>query len=213
MPMAKRPARSRQDRMQETREALLEAGLALFAEQGLDGPSLDAICERAGYTRGAFYVHFEDRDDFLVQAMDRVGRGFLDALFATPREQDDLGSLIGRFVESMLSGSYPLTREGGVRPHQLLDACARSRVIRERYVALVVESLERVSDLVASAQREGVVRADVGAREIATILLAAVIGAQSMIELEVPLDVTRASIAIMGLLMPDAKPRKRSRKR
>ena len=44
----------------ETRSALIRAALKLFHEEGFDGPSLDAICARAGYTRGAFYVHFKD---------------------------------------------------------------------------------------------------------------------------------------------------------
>src|SRR4051812_40727719 len=65
--------RTREETKQRTREALVEAGIALFAEQGLDGPSLDAICERAGFTRGAFYVHFRDRDELLQAVMERVG--------------------------------------------------------------------------------------------------------------------------------------------
>ncbi|MGH7328029.1 MAG: TetR family transcriptional regulator, partial [Polyangiaceae bacterium] len=56
----------------ETRDALIAAGAMEFAEKGVDGPSLDGICARAGFTRGAFYVHFRDRDDLLVAVVDRV---------------------------------------------------------------------------------------------------------------------------------------------
>ena len=59
-------ARRRALTKRETRAALLDAGLAEFAAHGLDTPSLDAICARAGFTRGAFYVHFKDREDFVV---------------------------------------------------------------------------------------------------------------------------------------------------
>src|SRR4051812_23309480 len=44
-------ASARERAKAETRAALIEAGVALIAEQGLDVPSLDAICDRAGYTR------------------------------------------------------------------------------------------------------------------------------------------------------------------
>ena len=57
-------SKSREVSKQETRQALLEAGLAEIIEHGWETPSLDAICARAGYTRGAFYVHFQDRDEF-----------------------------------------------------------------------------------------------------------------------------------------------------
>src|SRR5262245_37416602 len=53
------PPTTREFGKQETREALLRAGMEMFAEQGLDAPSLDALCARAGFTRGAFYVHFK----------------------------------------------------------------------------------------------------------------------------------------------------------
>src|SRR5690242_13784541 len=73
---------TREATKQATREALVLAGKKLFAKKGLDGPSLDAICEQAGFTRGAFYVHFKDRDDLLAAVMDEVGREYLDGLFS-----------------------------------------------------------------------------------------------------------------------------------
>src|SRR5580700_6965980 len=73
---------NREETKVRTRAALVDAGIALFGEQGLDAPSLDAICERAGFTRGAFYVHFRDRDEFLEAVMERLGGQFLDAVLA-----------------------------------------------------------------------------------------------------------------------------------
>ncbi|HKA30465.1 MAG TPA: TetR/AcrR family transcriptional regulator, partial [Candidatus Binatia bacterium] len=81
-PTGQRPG-ARELAKQETRDALIAAGLEAFAEHGLDVPSLDAICSRAGFTRGAFYVHFKDRDDFVVAVMEHVLGGFLDAVIAT----------------------------------------------------------------------------------------------------------------------------------
>ena len=65
----------------ESRAALVQAAFELFAEQGLDVPSLDAICDRAGYTRGAFYVHFKTREDTIVAVMDQVGAVFFASMF------------------------------------------------------------------------------------------------------------------------------------
>ncbi len=116
---------SRDQAKQETREALLRAALALIPQRGLD-VSLDDICDRAGYTRGAFYVHFEGRDALLAAVMERVGRHVLDALIGATGQDDDLAGVVARFLQGLSTGAYPLTRAGGVRPYQLLDACARS---------------------------------------------------------------------------------------
>jgi len=52
-------------RRQRTREALLDAAAAVFARRGFQGASLDEIAETAGYTRGAIYKHFTDKEELL----------------------------------------------------------------------------------------------------------------------------------------------------
>ncbi|MEO6576865.1 MAG: TetR/AcrR family transcriptional regulator [Polyangiaceae bacterium] len=211
MGVTKQP-KSRALAKEETRDALVAAGIALFGEEGLDGPSLDAICERAGYTRGAFYVHFADRDDFLIAVMQRAGAVFLDAVIAGARGTGGLAVTVRRFVASMASGDYPLTRKRGVRPHQLLEACARSPVIRKQYVSLITVSLERVAAVVRADQQSKILREDVDGDHVATLLLAAVIGAQTMLELGIPLDIEHISESILTLLEAPSKKLVRARK-
>jgi AcrR family transcriptional regulator len=51
---------------ENTRARLLEAAAQVFAEVGLDGASVEAVCERAGFTRGAFYSNFESKDELFL---------------------------------------------------------------------------------------------------------------------------------------------------
>jgi AcrR family transcriptional regulator len=187
-------SQSRREAKAETRNALIAAGMAAFAEQGLDA-SLDGICARAGYTRGAFYVHFEDRDDFLVAVMERVGVSFLEGVFAGR----SLPSTVSRFVEAVLSGAYPLTAKSGVKPHQLLEACARSPRVRMRYVELIESSLGQLRDLIALGQ-ERELRDDVEPEHVAALLMATVIGAQTMLELEATIQPRAVAATVMRLL-------------
>jgi TetR/AcrR family transcriptional regulator, transcriptional repressor for nem operon len=195
----------RTEAMAETREKLIAAGAELFAKQGLDAPSLDAICDRAGFTRGAFYVHFKDRDDFLVAVMERVGLPFLDSVLGDADGSGappTLETVVARFLGAVVSGRYPLTSKNGPRPHQLLDACARSEKIRARYVGLVADSIARLSRVIQASQEEGTVRADVRAEDVSTVLLAAIIGAQTMIELKAPLDLAGAATSMVKMMGP-----------
>jgi AcrR family transcriptional regulator len=210
-----RHAQNRDDAKQHTRAALVTAALELFAEQGLDVPSLDAICDRAGYTRGAFYVHFKTREDILVAVMDQVGEAFLASVFAqmpelvggagpAPAKGGRLHQAVRRFVDAVGSGAYPLMATGGkgplVRPHQLLDACARSSVVRERYRDLVQLSIGAVAGLVQADQSEGAVRSDVDPSTFATMALALVIGAQTMNDLGLALDPAHLASAVERML-------------
>jgi len=54
-----------------TRERLLDAAGAVFAERGFAASTIEDVCERAGFTRGAFYSNFETKDELLVQLLDR----------------------------------------------------------------------------------------------------------------------------------------------
>jgi AcrR family transcriptional regulator len=189
---------------QKTREALIHAGLALIAEEGLDGPSLDAICARAGYTRGAFYVHFADRDDFLIAVMERAGGQFLDAVIGA-----GLAPTVQRFVAALASGAYPISKRGGVRPYQLYDACARAPAIRARYVELIRQAIERLAVVVAAEQRAGGIAGEVAAPDVAALLLALAIGAHTLLDLELPLDFAALARAALTLLTAGASQRLR----
>jgi len=54
-------------RRENTRARLMDAASQVFAEVGLEGASVEAICERAGFTRGAFYSNFESKDELFLQ--------------------------------------------------------------------------------------------------------------------------------------------------
>jgi AcrR family transcriptional regulator len=195
--------KTRADLKAETRRALLDAGAALFGKHGLDAPSLDAICERAGYTRGAFYVHFTDRDDFLAAVMEHAGLPILDRVMAGA-DIDDLAAVFARFLAAFADGTYPLSPEGGIRVHQLLDACARSPRVRERYVELITESIERLRRGIARSQDAAQIRDDVDARLLATVIIQVVIGAQTMAELDAGFEIGQSAQALLALLLRPA---------
>ncbi len=203
----KRPVpRSRQESARETRDALLRAGIELFAERGLDGPSLHDICARAGKTRGAFYVHFADRDAFLEAVMERVGPPLLDAILGDPADDPpSLATVMVRFLAAVASGEYPLTPRGGIRPHLLLDACARNERVRARYAALVTDAIRRVGLVLAREQASGTLRADVRAEDVASILLAAIVGGQALMELGVDVDLAAAATTTARTLEPPSR--------
>jgi TetR/AcrR family transcriptional regulator, cholesterol catabolism regulator len=48
-----------------TRTRILDAALSLFSEVGFNGTAVDAIVGRAKITKGAFYHHFETKEDVL----------------------------------------------------------------------------------------------------------------------------------------------------
>lgn len=195
-------AQSRHAAKLETRAALIHAGLMEFFEHGLDIPSLDAICARAGYTRGAFYVHFHDRDEFVVAAMDTVLGAFLDTIIVADSEGDDLEETVLRFASALSEGHALIGERGSMRSHQLLDACTRSAAIRGRFIETLSEAIRRVERAALSARKADAVRADVASRPLAAVLVALALGLVQMIELGVSLNLDEIRATVLRLLSP-----------
>jgi len=199
--------RPREVAKEETREALLLAGLAEFAERGLDAPSLDTICARAGYTRGAFYVHFRDRDEFVVAAMERVLGPFLDAVVARGEEAHDLARTVERFVSTLVAMARLVGASGptGSPPrtlplHRLLDACERSPLLAERFTRIVREAMARVERSTRKGQGAGEVRGDVEAGQLGAVLVSLALGAIVALELGIALDLEAAGKTVLALV-------------
>ena len=60
---------SRAESQARTRQALLDAAAAVFVERGLHRTSVEAIAERAGFTRGAFYSNFESKEALFAELL------------------------------------------------------------------------------------------------------------------------------------------------
>lgn len=65
------PDRQRRPKRDEVRERLIDGAAVAFAQKGFAGASIDFICKKAGFSRGAFYSNFEDKDALFFALYDR----------------------------------------------------------------------------------------------------------------------------------------------
>jgi AcrR family transcriptional regulator len=192
---------TREAAKQETRDALIAAGAAEFGEHGLDAPSLDTICARAGFTRGAFYVHFRDRDDLLIAVVDRVLTRFQEILLPTEEAQLDLGRTIRTFVAMTAAGEGATVGTPAWQFRHTLAACARIPALRARYLALQQRGIARVAAAAAAGQRAGAVRGDLDPRTIAEVMVVLSLGVSAATEVGVAFDLRAGGAALEQLLL------------
>lgn len=72
----------------ETRQRLLDAALTVFAEQGFGRSTMEQVCDRAGYTRGAFYSNFASLDDLFLTMWEQRSTELIDGLRHALTEMD-----------------------------------------------------------------------------------------------------------------------------
>ena len=72
---APRTRLSRAEQQEQTRARLLAAAADLFTARGVNGASVEQIAEHAGYSRGAFYSNFADKQALVAALlMERTRR-------------------------------------------------------------------------------------------------------------------------------------------
>ena len=62
------PRLTRQESRQNTRQAIIRATEQELLAGGIYGASIRRICSSAGFTLGAFYSNFRDKDELLISA-------------------------------------------------------------------------------------------------------------------------------------------------
>ncbi len=93
-------------RRQRTRQALLDAGLALFAELPVDAVAIDEITAKAGVGKGSFYNHFESREAFATAIVEDIRRDIEAQIIAANRDVADPAMRVARAI--MLYANYAM---------------------------------------------------------------------------------------------------------
>lgn len=95
-------------RRAETRRKLIAVAYEVFTEHGIRDAPVELICERAGFTRGAFYSNFGSKEElFLAVYQERMGleverlQVAVDTALAEtqPRDEETLRQAIARVIE------------------------------------------------------------------------------------------------------------------
>ena len=106
---------------------LIEAAERLFIRRGFDNASVEEISEAAGYSRGAFYSNFDDKEQVFLAVIDRRRPKAIDDMFqhsfdgaeriAAVREWFSNQWRHKDFIALRMEFSRKATRDRAVRQH------------------------------------------------------------------------------------------------
>ncbi|NLT31769.1 MAG: TetR/AcrR family transcriptional regulator [Propionibacterium sp.] len=144
-------------RRERTRDRLLEAARSVFAEKGVQAASVEEICERAGFTRGAFYSNFESKNDLMLAYMRRAGDSVVDGARAAvdqvlPRltEASDMDGLVDEGIRLFLR-TQDANLEGIQAGLELRLHASRVPELRTAYLDLLERSHTAIAEIITGA--------------------------------------------------------------
>ena len=148
----------------ETRDKILQATRSLIAEDGLEGTTIKAICDRAGVLPGSFYNLFDSKEQAIItvvrEAIDAVdpdpehlGTDTLaDLVDAYIRFATEQGDLVRVYVGVAVSGSgnNPELRGRVIRHHEGRVGRFSAAIARENPDLSIDEATRRAETLVSA---------------------------------------------------------------
>jgi AcrR family transcriptional regulator len=183
---------------QATRERLTRAAAELIAELGWGRVTTRAVAERAGVPHGAVSYHFRGKQELLIEA---CLAAFAEAVpvedYAGQPRLGDLIDVVGSQVAEGLQTDAVLGR----LMFEAIREAERDEVLRERLRTMITEYRKVVVAVVRAEQERGVVRADISAEVIATLVTAVGDGLFLHALLDPDLDVSDALGALRALLV------------
>jgi len=127
---------TQEERKAETRARLLTAAADLFAGQGIDAVSIDAVAEAAGRTSGAVYAHFGSKQGLLLALLDSWKDSLLAVLLAEVAVTESPHGQLAAVWDNVAGGD-----EAGRR--SILEQELWLRAARDAEVADVIRSRNR----------------------------------------------------------------------
>jgi AcrR family transcriptional regulator len=140
-------------RRQQTREYLLQAAARVFAERGFHGASLDQVAAAAGFTKGAVYSNFKNKEDLFLALLEANRQREMDALHATLEGSDiPPAARLPDFVSLIRDQMTDLGESWDVLYLEFVLYAVRNPTAREKLAELRAVSIEQVADLISAEQ-------------------------------------------------------------
>jgi len=174
MVTAAKPAPKRR-RREETRQRLLDAALSIFARHGYERATVDEIVGEAGFSKGAFYVHFESKEDLFWSKLEhRIANNQ-----ATFREAVDPSRPVAENLAAIIRAAFNRNQREPLWGALFMEFAAhasRNPRVRDN-LAEVYHSWRRLTiETLRLGQKIGVVRQDIDVELFASVLISVVEG-------------------------------------
>jgi AcrR family transcriptional regulator len=144
----KKPRRlTRRESRDATRARLIAAAEKIFIRFGFDASSVERIAEAAGFSRGAFYSNFEDKDELFIAVLNKRHLAISSALEEIVRGEPNVVRRL-RAVRDWYVSQEQRKRWVILETEFNLRAI-RNRAVKVRLAELQRQELETYSALVA----------------------------------------------------------------
>lgn len=135
---------TQEERKTETRQLLIESAVETFAQLGFHGASVDKIAEYAGFSKGAFYAHFNSKEELFLTILKQQMHLHVNNIHQVIDQQHSFSHFIETMDEYFLSVRQE-NRIWSMLNMEFLLYALREESVRNKWSKMITESVEQIS--------------------------------------------------------------------
>jgi AcrR family transcriptional regulator len=204
---ASRRRSTQAERSARSRSALLESAARGLSRYGYGNLILERVASEAGYTRGALYHQFEDKEDLALAVLEWVDENWMREVgVPAKQEPDQVAELI-----ALARGHAVFCRRDVARVVMALrvEFSGQDHPVGREIERISEAGVKRVARLIGAGRRDGSIPPGPPARAVAFAFWGALEGAVITLAGQAPHDELLAARAVAGVLGldPNAVPK------
>jgi AcrR family transcriptional regulator len=153
----------------------MDAALGVFARNGYERATVDEIVREAGFSKGAFYVHFEAKEDIFWAMLEERMKHLQDAF----REAADPDLPVAENLAMILRSIFALNRDDPAWSALFMEFTAhasRDEKVRDQLAAMHQSWRDFAVEALNGGREAGLVRKDLDVQFAASVQIAVVEG-------------------------------------
>jgi AcrR family transcriptional regulator len=162
---------TRGEKQAATRAALLDSAARVFARRGYAAATVEEITESAGFSRGAFYSNFDDKEELFLALLEKRGAEQMAEIAQAFQEGDTAEERLtsgGRFIDSMVVANTEWCR----LYMEFWSAAVRNRKFRRRFAEQYRIWRNAIAEMIEVGARDLNVTLDASPHELASAVIA-----------------------------------------
>jgi AcrR family transcriptional regulator len=203
-PVTTRQRFTQAERSARSRSALLESAARGLSRFGYGNLVLEDVAREAGYTRGALYHQFKDKEELALAVIEWVNENWMREVGGPAKEEPDpVGELI-----ALARGHAVFCRRDIARVIMALrlEFSGQDHPVGRELERISETGVKRVARLIDAGRRDGSIPPGPPARVVALACMGALEGAVIALAGQAPHDELLAARAVAGVLGLDSPP-------
>jgi AcrR family transcriptional regulator len=165
-----------------TKELIVNESFKLFYENGFNATSIDKIVEAAQLTKGAFYYHYKNKKELVLDVISiNLQKRVYESMISPLYQPGDVVTILKSTFSNRINSFSMSEKEHGCPMNNLINEIADNETAYQLTLSRIIEEWKAaLVNIVERGKKEGAIKDSVLANSVAVYLISAYEGVRGL---------------------------------